>query len=72
VDRLGARSYAPLSRREAAVAVSDIFGAPYAHPHSFGEVDGWLRSEGFDETWPVNETRRGFGVCGRRTGRRSR
>lgn len=72
VDRLGVRSYPQLSRREAALAVTDIFGAPYAHYHSFGEVDGWLRSTGFGDTRLVNETRRGFGVCGRRTGRSSR
>ena len=70
VDRLGVRSYPRLSRREAALAVTDIFGAPYAHYHSFEEVDGWLKSEGFDETWPVNESRRGFGVCGRRSAKR--
>lgn len=67
VDRLGVRSYPRLSRREAALAVTDIFGAPYAHYHTFAELDGWLRSEGFDETRLVNETRRGFGVRGRRT-----
>ncbi|MDQ3688728.1 MAG: methyltransferase domain-containing protein [Chloroflexota bacterium] len=67
VDRLGVRSYRRLSRREAALAVTDIFGAPFAHYHSIPEVEAWLKSEGFDETWPVNETRRGFGVCGRRT-----
>lgn len=70
-DRLGLRSYPPVSRREAALALTDIFGAPYAHYHSFGEVEGWLRSEGFGDTRLVNETRRGLGACGRRAGLRA-
>jgi hypothetical protein len=56
------------SRREAALALMDIFGAPYAHYHSFDEVARWYGSEGFDEIWGCNDGRRGFGVCGRRTG----
>jgi hypothetical protein len=43
----------------------DIFGAPYAHDHSFDEVAGWYKAERFSEVWPCNESRRGFGVCGR-------
>lgn len=65
VDALGIRAYRPLSRREAAVALMDIFGAPYAHYHSYSEVDAWYRAEGFTEVWGANESRRGFGVCGR-------
>ena len=61
----GIRAYPPVSRREAALALMDIFGAPYAHYHSFDEVKGWYRSVGFDEVWDCNESRRGFGACGR-------
>jgi hypothetical protein len=43
-----------------------IFGAPYAHYHSFEEVARWFRSEGFNDFWPCSETRRGFGICGRK------
>lgn len=68
LDRLGVRSYPTMTRREAALAVIDIFGAPYAHNHSYPEVVGWYESEGFDEVWPCNDDRRGFGVCGRKAG----
>jgi len=64
-NKLGLRSYPPMSRREAALALLDIFGAPYAHYHSFDEVAAWYRSEGFDEIWARNDSRRGFGICGR-------
>ncbi|HEV2775786.1 MAG TPA: methyltransferase domain-containing protein [Solirubrobacteraceae bacterium] len=66
LNALGLRRYPRLSRREAALALMDIFGAPHAHAHTYEEVVGWMRSEGFDEVWPCNETRRGFGACGRR------
>lgn len=65
VNKLGLRRYETPSRREAALAVHDIFGAPYAHYHSFEEVSDWYRSAGFDEIWDCNNDRRGFGVCGR-------
>lgn len=65
VNVLGIRSYSKLNRREAALALMDIFGAPYAHYHSFDEVAGWYNSAGFTEVWPCNDGRRGFGVCGR-------
>ena len=65
VNALGVRSYARLSRREAALALMDIFGAPYAHYHSFAEVAGWYGDEGFDEVWECAKSRRGFGACGR-------
>ena len=65
VNRLGIRRYPRLSRREAALALLDIFGAPHAHYHSFSDVARWYESEHFEEVWPCNETRRGFGVCGR-------
>jgi len=68
VSAVGIREYPKLTQREAALALMDIFGAPYAHYHSFDEVAGWYRSEGFDEVWTCNESRRGFGVCGRRSG----
>jgi hypothetical protein len=64
LNALDIRKYPRLSRREAALALMDIFGAPYAHAHAFNEVVDWMRSEGFDEVWPCNETRRGFGACG--------
>ena len=64
-NALGLRSYPPLSRREAALALMDIFGAPYAHAHSFDEVAEWYRDEGFGDVWDCNESRRGFGACGR-------
>lgn len=65
VDKLGLRSYPLMSRREAALALMDIFGAPYAYYHSFEEVAGWYEAAGFTEVWPCNDDRRGFGVCGR-------
>lgn len=67
VDALGIRSYSNLSRREAALALMDIFGAPYAYYHSFDEVAKWYSAAGFSEVWPCNDGRRGFGVCGRIT-----
>ncbi|MEP6911185.1 MAG: methyltransferase domain-containing protein [bacterium] len=65
VNALGVRSYSKISRREAALALMDIFGAPYAYYHSFDEVAGWYNASGFTEVWPCNDGRRGFGVCGR-------
>lgn len=62
----GVRSYGPLSRREASLALLDIFGAPHAHAHSLREVERWFEAEGFKEVWGCNDTRRGFGACGRR------
>ncbi len=38
VNALEIRAYARLSRREATLALMDIFGAPYAHYHSDEEV----------------------------------
>jgi SAM-dependent methyltransferase/uncharacterized protein YbaR (Trm112 family) len=68
LDRLGVRTYPPATNREAALALIDIFGAPHAHHHTYDEVAAWFRSEGFEEIWPCNDDRRGFGVCGRRSG----
>ena len=65
VNKLGLRKYAPMSRREATLALLDIFGAPYAYYHSFDEVAEWYRAAGFEEVWPCNDDRRGFGACGR-------
>jgi SAM-dependent methyltransferase/uncharacterized protein YbaR (Trm112 family) len=62
---LGVRQYGRLNRREAALALMDIFGAPYAHYHSIEEVTAWYRAEGFLDVWGCNDGRRGFGVCGR-------
>jgi SAM-dependent methyltransferase/uncharacterized protein YbaR (Trm112 family) len=64
-NELGIRQYSPLNRPEAALALMDIFGAPYAHYHSLDEVADWYRAEGFKEIWSCNNGRRGFGVCGR-------
>jgi SAM-dependent methyltransferase len=65
VNALGVRAYPRMSRREAALALMDIFGAPHAHYHSYEEVTRWYAERGFAETWPCNDDRRGFGVCGR-------
>lgn len=67
VDKLGLRTYPAMKRREASLALMDIFGAPHAHYHSYPELEGWYHSEGFRDTWPCNDGRRGFGVCGRKT-----
>ncbi|HRJ88827.1 MAG TPA: class I SAM-dependent methyltransferase [Pyrinomonadaceae bacterium] len=65
VNKLRIRQYETPNQHEAAIAVHDIFGAPYAHYHDFNEVADWYTSEGFDEIWECNDGRRGFGVCGR-------
>lgn len=65
VNALGIRDYSAMNRRESALALMDIFGAPYAYYHSYDEVLSWYKSEGFGEVWPCNDGRRGFGVCGR-------
>jgi uncharacterized protein YbaR (Trm112 family)/ubiquinone/menaquinone biosynthesis C-methylase UbiE len=65
VNKLGLRSYPLMSRREAALALMDIFGAPYAYYHTYEEVAAWYEAAGFKEIWPCNDDRRGFGVCGR-------
>ncbi len=65
VNKLGIRQYETPSRREAAISVHDIFGAPYAHYHNFEEVSDWFKSVGITDVWDCNESRRGFGVCGR-------
>jgi ubiquinone/menaquinone biosynthesis C-methylase UbiE len=59
------RAYPPTTRRESALALMDIFGAPHAHAHSFPEVTAWYEQEGFTTVWPCNDDRRGFGACGR-------
>ena len=65
VNGLGVRKYPVMSRREAALALMDIFGAPYAYYHTYEEVAAWYEAAGFAEVWPCNNDRRGFGVCGR-------
>ncbi len=65
VNKLGIREYETPNKREAALAVHDIFGAPYAHYHDYDEVSNWFKSVGITEIWDCNESRRGFGVCGR-------
>lgn len=64
-NALGLRKYPPTTKREAALALMDIFGAPHAHAHSFPEVARWFEEQGFGEVWPCNDDRRGFGACGR-------
>jgi len=65
VNKLGIRKYETPDRKEAALAVHDIFGAPYAHYHNFDEVSDWYKSVGITDFWVCNNDRRGFGVCGR-------
>ena len=64
-NKVGLRKYVTPDRKESALALHDIFGAPFAHYHSFDEVSGWYESVGIDEIWSCNEGRRGFGVCGK-------
>lgn len=64
VSKLGIRKYETPGRREAAIALHDIFGAPYAHYHDFEEVADWFKAAGIPDVWPCNDDRRGFGVCG--------
>lgn len=61
----GVRSYPRISRREAAVALMDIFAAPYAHHHAPEEVREWFTAAGFTDVRHCNEARRGFGTVGR-------
>jgi uncharacterized protein YbaR (Trm112 family) len=62
---LEVRGYPPATRAEAAHGLIDTFGSPYRRHHSYDEVAGWFREEGFASVWACNEGRRGFGVCGR-------
>jgi SAM-dependent methyltransferase/uncharacterized protein YbaR (Trm112 family) len=64
-NKLGIHQYETPDRREAALAVHDIFGAPFGHYHSFEEVSDWYKSVGITKIWACNEGRRGFGVCGK-------
>ena len=61
----GIRPYPRISRREAALALMDIFAAPYAHYHSQDEVRGWFAAAGFTDVRECNQARRGFGMVGR-------
>ena len=65
LNALGIRRYESMTMREARVALMDIFGAPYAHYHSYEDVSEWFRSEAFVSVWLCNDDRRGFGACGR-------
>jgi uncharacterized protein YbaR (Trm112 family)/ubiquinone/menaquinone biosynthesis C-methylase UbiE len=62
---LKVRGYPPATPAEAAHGLIDTFGAPYRRHHSFDEIAGWFRDEGFTSVWRCNEGRRGLGVCGR-------
>ena len=64
LNALGLRAYPRISRREAALALMDIFGPPYAHYHSLPEVTGWFQTHGFTDVWSCDHSRRGFAVCG--------
>ena len=64
LNALGLRAYPRISRREAALALMDIFGPPYAHYHSPPEVTGWFQTHGFTDVWSCDHSRRGFAVCG--------
>ena len=66
----GLRAYPRIRRREAALALMDIFGPPYAHCHSPEEVTGWFQAHGFTQVWSRDHSRRGFAVCGRLPDRR--
>lgn len=66
VNKLGIRQYETPAVREAVLGLHDIFGAPYAHYHSYPELAGWYESIGITDYWPVNESRRGFGICGQK------
>ncbi len=68
VNALGVRAYPRISQREAAVALMDIFAAPYAHYHSPEEVRRWFTSAGFTELRVCRQARRGFGMVGRLEG----
>lgn len=65
LNKLRIRRYASMTVREARLGLLDIFGAPYAHYHSYEEVSEWFGSQGFVESWLCNDDRRGFGICGR-------
>jgi SAM-dependent methyltransferase/uncharacterized protein YbaR (Trm112 family) len=69
LNAVGLRAYPRIRRREAALALMDIFGPPYAHYHSPAEVTGWFQAHGFTEVWSCDHSRRGFAVCGRLTDR---
>lgn len=64
VNILGIRKYVTPTRHEAALAIHDIFGAPYAHYHNYDEVAQWYEKAGIKKHWPCNDDRRGFGICG--------
>ncbi len=63
----GVRTYPRIDRREAALALMDIFAAPYAHHHCPAEVRGWFAAAGFTDVRECNHARRGFAVVGRLT-----
>lgn len=65
-NRVGLRSYRPLSRHAAAMALHDIFGAPYAHSHTLEEVASWYEEAGLLRPRLVGTERRGFSVCGQK------
>lgn len=66
MNATGIRQYRRMSWRASALALLDIFGARYAHTHTYEEVTRWYLAEGFDAPRLCGLERRGFGVCGRK------
>jgi SAM-dependent methyltransferase len=61
----GLRKYPrPPSLRASALALFDIFGARYAHAHSFDEIVDWYLEAGFERPRLCGLERRGFSACG--------
>ena len=63
---MGLREYRPMTWRASALALLDIFGARYAHAHTFEEVSEWYVEAGFDRVRLCSMERRGFSVCGQK------
>jgi uncharacterized protein YbaR (Trm112 family) len=59
---LSSNRYPPTNRREAARALTGIYGAPYAYRHSYAEAAGRCEAAGGARARPRNDDRRGFGV----------
>lgn len=62
----GLREYRPMTWRSSALALLDIFGARYAHAHTYEEVSEWYLEAGFEQPRLCSLERRGFSVCGRK------
>lgn len=62
--KTGLREYGPMKWRSSALALMDIFGARYAHAHTFEEVSVWYEEAGFEPPSLRSLERRGFSACG--------